>query len=120
MFHCITCDKTIICDHQDKKDVTDHIDTPNHKSTGEVRKNQTQITFSSVSDDTILQKLTFAELKIAVLSATQNIPSVFHDTFSTAICQIFPASQIALRYCGDSTKGTCVLKGVLAPFLLED
>ena len=63
MFRCITCDKTIICNHQGKKDVTDHIDTPNQKSKAEVRKNQTQITFLSECDNTILQKLTFAELK---------------------------------------------------------
>ena len=56
-FPCIICDKTLKCDHQDKKNVTDHIDTPNHKSMAAARKNQTEISFSLVLDDTILQKV---------------------------------------------------------------
>ena len=120
MFRCITCDKTIICNHQGKKDVTDHIDTPNQKSKAEVRKNQTQITFSSECDNTILQKLTFAELKMAVLLATYNIPSAFYDTFSTSTHQIFPNSKMALKYRGDSTKDRCILYGIPAHFLFTD
>ena len=119
-FRCITCDKAIKCDHQDKKDVKDHIDMPNHKSRAAVRKKRTQSIFPSVSNDTMLQKLTFAELRMAVLSATQNIPSSFHDILSTTIRKIFPDSQIALKYQGDSTKYTCILNGALTPFNLED
>ena len=51
-FRCITCDKAIKCDHQDKKDVKDHM--PNHKSRAAVRKKRTQSIFPSVSNDTML------------------------------------------------------------------
>lgn len=65
-------------------------------------------------------KYKFDELKMAVLSATQNIPSDFHDILSTTIRQIFPNSQIFVKYHGDSTKDTCILNGVFTPFLIED
>ena len=67
-FRCTICDKTLKCEHQGIKYVVDHIDMPNHKSRAAAQTNQTQITFLSVPDDTILQKVTFAELKMAVFA----------------------------------------------------
>ena len=78
--------------------MTDHIDTPSHKFKAATPKNQTQITFLPVSDDTILEKVTFAELKMVVLSGTPNIPLSFHDSLPTTIYQVFSDSQIALTH----------------------
>lgn len=44
----------------------------------------------------------------------------FHDILSTTIRQIFPNSQIAVKYHGDPTKDTCILNSVFTPFLIED
>ena len=103
-----------------QKGCDDHINTPNHKSRSATRKNQAKITFSSVPNDTILQKVTFAEWKTTVLSATQNIPLTFHESLPPIILKVFPDSQIALKYHSTSTRDTCMLHKALVPFLLKD
>ena len=50
-----------------------------------------------MANDTILQKVIFAELKMAVLSATQNISLAFDVSVSPTISQLYPDSQIALK-----------------------
>ena len=62
----------------------------------------------------------FVELKMTVLSANQNIPLACHDSLSPTIGQVFPDSQIALKYHSASIKATCMLSKTLAPFLQED
>ena len=47
---------------------------------------------AKIPNDAILQKVTFAELKMAILSATQNIPLAFHDSLFQTINQVFPDS----------------------------
>ena len=58
------------CGHQGKKYLAGHIDMPKHKPRAAAQKNLTQITFLSVPNDAILQKVTFVELKMTVLLAT--------------------------------------------------
>ena len=64
--------------------------------------------------------MVFAELKMAVLLATQNIPLAFHDSLTLTIRQVFPDSQITLKYHSASTKVTFMLNKALAAFPLED
>ena len=90
------------------------------KSRAAARKNQTQITFSSVPNDTILQKVIFSDLKMTVLLATQNISLTFHNTLSLNHSPGFPNSQIVLKYHSASPKVTCMLNKSLATFPLED
>ena len=77
-------------------------------------------TDTKLPNDTILQKVSFVELKMAVLSASQHIPLAFHDSLPPTIHQAFPDTQIALKYHSASTKATCMLNKTLAPFLLVD
>ena len=42
-FHCVPCNKTIRCDHQDLKDVKDHCDTVTHKRLLKTTKSQPSI-----------------------------------------------------------------------------
>ena len=58
------------CGHQGKKDLAGPIDMPKHKPRAAAQKNLMQITFLSVPNDAILQKVTFVELKMTVLLAT--------------------------------------------------
>lgn len=96
-FRCIISYKTFICDHQGKKFVIDHTEASIHKSRVAAQNNQTQTTFLPVANDTILQKVIFAELKMAVLSATQNISLAFNVSMSPTISQSYPDSQISLK-----------------------
>ena len=57
---------------------------------------------------------------MAVLLATQNAPLSFHDSLSTNIRRVFPDSQIILTYYSAPTNATCMLNGLLDPFLLEE
>ena len=56
---------------------------------------------------------------MAVLLATQYIPLAFHDSLSLTIRQVFPDSQIALKYDSTSTKVTCMFKQSSCRFSLE-
>lgn len=61
-----------------------------------------------------------AELKIAVLTASSNIPMAFHDMLSPTLSKVFPDSEIACKYHSASTKATCMLNLAVAPILVEN
>lgn len=61
-----------------------------------------------------------AELKIAVLTASSNIPMAFHDMLSPTLSKVFPDSKIACKYHSASTKATCMLNLAVAPILVEN
>jgi hypothetical protein len=65
-------------------------------------------------------KRTEAELQMAVLTASSNVPLAFHDNLSPTIRRVFPDSKIASKYHSASTKATCMLNETVAPMLIED
>ena len=57
---------------------------------------------------------------MTVLTASSNIPLVFHDKLLPMIRSIFPDSRIALDYHSASTKATCMLNLTVAPILVQN
>ena len=68
---------------------------------------------------TVVLKRTEAELKMAVLSASCDIPLAFHDHLSPTIRRVFSDSEVASNYHSAATKATCMLNLAVAPTLIE-
>ena len=65
------------------------------------------------------QQGTEAELKMAVLATSSNIPLAFHDRLSPAIRTYFHDSKTAVAYHSASTKATCMINGAVAPSFIN-
>ena len=61
-----------------------------------------------------------AEVKMAVMAASCNIPLAFHNQVSPAIRSLFPDSKIASKYHSASTKAMCMLNLAIEPELKRD
>ena len=61
-----------------------------------------------------------AEVQIAVLTASCNVPLAFHDQLSTILRSIIPDSKIAAKYHSTSTIATCMINLAIAPALKMD
>ena len=59
-------------------------------------------------------------MKMAVLTASCNVPLAFHDQLSPTIRSVFPDSKIAAKYHSASTKAMCMLNLAIAPALKKD
>ena len=115
---CNICAKTLLCNHQGKKDILDDLETTGHKSRTKTSQSETKINFCATSNNSLLGKAKSAEGTMSVLTATKNIPMVFCDKLSPAICQAFSDSPTACKYCSQATKATCMLNGAVAQYLL--
>ena len=118
-FRCTICDKNIKCNHMGKQDVVKHCLTRSHKDQAQVLESQSRICFSAPESSESLKRIE-AELKIAVLTASSNIPMAFHDQLSPMVRDVFSDSKIACGYHSASTKATCMLNLAVAPMLVED
>ena len=84
-------------------------------------KSQTRLSFQKPPNPTeTLKRTDKAELQMAVLTATSNVPFSIHDRLSPTIRKVFPDSKIASQYHSASTKATCMLNEAVAPVLLGD
>lgn len=97
-------------------DVIKHCSTQCHLDQAVAMKSQSKLSFLSPSSTESLKR-TEAEVRIAVLTASFNIPLAFHDHLSPLIRSIFPDSAIAAKYHSASTKATCILNNAVAPVL---
>lgn len=104
-----------------KQDVIKHCHTQSHLDLARSLDSQTRINFSSPPPESneSLKRIE-AELKIAVLTASSNIPMAFHDVLSPTISKVFPDSGIASKYHSASTKATCMLNLAVAPMLVDN
>ena len=96
-------------------DVVKHCSTQCHLDQAVAMKSQSKLSFSSPSIENL--KRTEAEVRMAVLAASFNIPLAFHDHLSPLIRSVFPDSAIAAKYHSASTKATCMLNHAVAPLL---
>ena len=117
-FQCNICAKTLLCNHQGKKDVLDDLETTGHKSRTKASQSETKINFCATSNDSLLGKAKSVEGTISALTATKNIPMAFCDKLPPAICQSFSDSPTARKYRSQATKATCMLNGAVALYLL--
>ena len=102
-----------------KQDVIKHCKTQGHQDRAISLKSQSRLNFSNPSSDEVLKR-TEAEVRMAVLMASCNIPLAFHDQLSPTIRRIFPDSKIAAKYHSASTKAMCMLNLAVAPSLKKD
>ena len=116
-FACKICNKRIKCDHMGRREVVKHCETQSHKDQAKSFHLQSKLPVSTQGPSS--QRLA-AELKMAVLTASSNIPLAFHDKLSPMIRSIFPDSRIASDYHSASTKATCMLNLAVAPILIEN
>ena len=100
-------------------DVIKHCSTQCHLDRAVATKSLSKLSFASTSSLENLKK-TKAEVKIAVLTASYNIPLAFRDHLSPLIRSIFPDSAIAAKYHSASTKATCMLNHAVSPILKKD
>ena len=97
-----------------------HCRTQGHIDRAKSLRSQSRITFTSPTNSEEALKRTEAEVRMAVLTASCNIPFAFHDHLSPAIRTLFPDSKIASKYHSASTKVMCMLNLAIAPELKKD
>ena len=95
-----------------------HCSTQFHQDQAKSFKSQSRLPFSTTCFNEL--KLLEAEVRMAVPTASLNVPLTLHDQLSPLIRSIFPDSQIAKRYHSASTKATCILNGAMAPCLQKN
>ncbi|CAB4036850.1 PREDICTED: uncharacterized protein LOC107326933 [Paramuricea clavata] len=98
-----------------KQDIIKHCNMKNHVAMSKALANQQKLSFHTPERSEELKR-TEAELQMAVLTASSNVPLAFHDNLSP----VFPDSKIASKYRSASTKATCMLNEAVAPMLIED
>lgn len=101
-----------------KPDIIKHSKTQGHLDKAKALESQPSISrFSTSSTSNEILKTTEAEVRMAVLATSSNLPLAFHDQLSPAIRCFFPDSKIATKYHSASTKATCMLNLAIAPEL---
>ena len=104
-----------------KQDLIKHSKTQGHMDRARSLKTQSRLNFSSQAAGTNEAiKRTEAEVRMAVLTATCNVPFAFHDHLSPTIRAVFPDSPIASKYHSASTKAMCMLNMAIAPELKKE
>ena len=79
---CNVCDKTVKCDHMAKQDVIKQCNTQGHQDRAISLKSQSKLNFGIPNSDREVTMRTEAEVRMAVLTASCNIPLAFHDKLS--------------------------------------
>lgn len=86
-----------------------------HCSNVQGLENQKQIdSFFPSENDSLQEKVTRAEVKVATVLAHHDIPIAVTDHLSPLFKDIFPDSSIAKLYSCAQSKTTCILNGALA------
>lgn len=75
-----------------KNDITMHCKSKSHLEQAKALNAQPKLSFQPQSTSEDLKR-TEAELRMAVLTATSNVPLAFHDHLSPTIRKIFPDSK---------------------------
>ena len=88
-----------------------------HQDRAKALKSQSKLSFLNPAASNEAMKRTEAEVRMAVLTASCNIPLAFHDQLSPTLRSIFPDSKIAAKYHSASTKATYMLNLAIAPAL---
>lgn len=61
-----------------------------------------------------------AEVKVAVILVSHNIPLAFADHLSPLFKECFPDSKIAKKYCSARTKTSAIINKAISPYLLNE
>ena len=96
-FYCISCHKALFCDHQGKKDITDHCASPSHKECVKSSKNQATLDMfctCNTAQTSLEKKVVNAEVKITNFLVQHNLPLATADHLSSLFKEVFPNSNI--------------------------
>ena len=106
-FYCVPCHKALSCDHQGKKDVTDHCASPSHKECVKSSKNQDTLDMfcaCNTAQTSLEKKGMNAEFKISNFLVQHNLPLAMANHLSSLFKEVFPESNIAKNYASRRTK----------------
>ena len=102
-----------------KGDVLQHCQGRSHQEIAKAQATQTKLKFDASTSGEALKR-TEAEVKMAVLTASSNVPFSFHDRLSPTIRAVFPDSKVASGYHSASTKAMCMINLAVAAVLIQD
>lgn len=103
-----------------RQDIVKHCSGKLHLTMAKSMEKQVSIVSCMSAQSQQDTKTIEAEVKMAVITASSNIPLAFHDKLSPAIRSCFSDSKTAQAYHSASTKATCMINGAIAPSLLND
>jgi len=111
----LSVSKFVSCAHQGEADVKTHLQSACHIKCVNAMDGQKGIfkMFPSTATSGLTEKVTRAEVKMAVAMTNHNIPLAFSDHISPLLRDIFPDSVIAKKYSAAKTKMTCTINGVI-------
>ena len=118
-YRCNICDKKLSCGHMGRQDVVKHSHGKMDQRMAKSMEKQATIAQSMSLQSQQGMKTTEAELKMAVLATSSNIPLAFHDRLSPAIRTYFHDSKTTVAYHSASTKATCMINGAVAPCFIN-
>ena len=118
MFHCISCNKDILCSHMGVRDVKLHCERESHKVNAEKMKHQSNLNaFVTKSGNSSLEKKTLkAEVMVTNFLVQHNLPIATADHLGPLFKAIFPDSQIASKYAAARTKTSAILNIAMGPY----
>ena len=100
-----------------KRNVIKHCKSQCHRERAKSQNSQSTLNFVRPNSN---HEVTEAEVRMAVLTASCNIPLAFHDQLSPALRSVFSDSKIAAKYHSASTKAMCMLNQAVAPTLVQN
>lgn len=111
---CVICRSDFSVGHGGRTDVTQHKKTAKHSRFEQQMKHTTGITNYMAMSGGEADKVTSAEVKMAMLIAKKNISMSFFDAYNKCVGGMFPDSAIAKNFAMGKTKATQIIKGKLA------
>ncbi|KAJ4946593.1 hypothetical protein JOQ06_024257 [Pogonophryne albipinna] len=112
---CKYCKVDFSIAHGGRTDVKHHEDSEKHKKSAKQLQGQKSI--ASLLGKGRPDPVVYAEVKMSMLVAKQNIPFTFTDEINKSLKDMFPDSEIAKQYSCGRTKATQIVKGAIAPAL---
>ena len=115
-FYCVSCYKTICCDHQGLKDVKDYCKTATHDRLLKTTKSQPSIShlFRPPESSTNVSVIR-AETMVANFLIQHNLPLATANHLGPLFKRIFPDSDIAKWYASGRSKTSAIVNKALGP-----
>ena len=119
--YCTLCSKGINIEHQDRADITRHINGNAHKKAQEAKRKQPGIDSIFLKPSNPLEsQVRRAQVKVTGFIAEHNIPLAVADHLGPFFKDIFHDSKIAKSYAYDRIKTTCILNRAIKPELQKN
>lgn len=97
--------------HRGKSDVSQHDKSAKHKCAEEVQKHAKPSTAFVTTNVSLADQVTKPELKMSMLCTKINVALSFCNDFNRSVADMFPDSDITLKYLAGGKKVTQLIKG---------